>query len=230
MGPNSLPSPELLLTRIAELEERVRLLEVENRQLRDQLDESQRRAARQAAPFRRREAKKVPGGQKKRPGRPKGHKPAYRATPAHIDDHAEVPLAGCPGCGGAVAEVEAIEQIIEEIPPVRPRVTRLITYRGRCERCGEVHSSHPLQTSTATGAARVQLGPNAKAWALALNKQFGLTTRKTCRVLKGLVGLSLSPGGLALAARRAAEKVVPGYDQLVQEIRGSAAVFADETS
>jgi transposase len=230
MESNTPPSVEVLITCIAGLEERVRSLEAENRQLRDQLDESQRRAARQAAPFRRRETKNVPDGQKKRPGRPKGHKGSYRVTPAQIDDHAEVPLTGCPGCGGAVTELEPVVQLIEEIPTIRPRVTRLVTYRGQCQSCGEVHSSHPLPTSMATGAAKVQLGPNARAWALALNKQFGLTTRKTCRVLKGLVGLSLSPGGLAQAAQRAGEKVSSGYDQLVREIRSSAAVFADETS
>ena len=224
------PSLEVLLTRVAELEARVRSLETENRDLRDQLEEACRRAARQAAPFRRREAKKVPDGQKKKPGRAKGHVGSYRPLPPRYDEHVEVPLAACPCCGGAVDEVEAVEQFIEEIPPIRPRVTRLVTYRGRCAGCGEVHSSHPLQTSTATGAAATQLGPNARSWAIALNKQFGLTTRKTCRVLKGLVGLSLSPGGLAQAAQRTAEKVLPSFDALVQEVRAAAAVYVDETS
>ena len=224
------PTLEYLLARIAELEGKVRALEAENRGLRDRLDEAQRKAARQAAPFRRRETKKVPDGQKKRPGRPKGHKGSYRTLPAWYDEHVEVPLTACPGCGGAVGEVEPVEQFIEEIPPIRPRVTRLVTYRGRCAGCGEVHSSHPLQTSTATGAAQTQLGPNARAWAIALNKQFGLTTRKTCRVLKGLVGPSLSPGGLAQAAQRTAAKVLPGFEALAQEVRAAAAVYADETS
>jgi transposase len=205
-------------------------LEAENRDLRDQLEEARRRGARQAAPFRRREAKRVPDGQKKRPGRPKGHVGHYRPLPARYDEHVEVPLPACPGCGGVVREVEAVEQFIEEIPPIRPRVTRLVTYRGRCAGCGAVHSVHPLQTSTATGAAGAQLGPNARAWAIALNKQFGLTTRKTCRVLKGLVGLSLSPGGLASLAQRAATKVLPSFDAVVREVRAAAAVFADETS
>jgi hypothetical protein len=224
------PNLESLLTRIAELEEKVRALEAENRDLRDRLGEAQRQAARQAAPFRRRESKKVPDAQKKRPGRPKGHRGSFRTLPARYDDHVVVPLTACPGCGGAVERVEPIEQFIEEIPPIRPRVTRLVTYRGRCAGYGEVHSTHPLQTSTATGAAQVQLGPNARAWAIALNKQFGLTTHKTCRVLRGLAGLSLSPGGLAQAARRTAEKVLPSFDRLVQEVRAAAAVYADETS
>jgi transposase len=224
------PSIDQLVARIAELEEVVRRLVAENGVLRDQLDEANRRGARQAAPFRRPEARKVPDGLKKKPGRPGGHPGAHRRVPERVDEHVDVPIAGCPGCGGAVTDVEAVEQFIEEVPPVRPTVTRLVTYRGRCGSCGEVASTHPLQTSTATGAAKVQLGPNARAWAIALNKQFGLTTRKTCRVLEGLVGLTLSPGGLALAARRAAAKVAPSYDRLVRDIREAPAVFADETS
>src|SRR5262249_29096243 len=95
---------------------------------------------------------------------------------------------------------------------------------------GSVHSSHPLQTSHATGAAQVQLGPRARALALSLNKQFGLTMRTTCRVLKQLAGLTLSPGGLALAAQRTAQRVQPCFDSLVQDVRAAAAVFIDETS
>jgi hypothetical protein len=63
-----------------------------------------------------------------------------------------------------------------------------------------------------------------------LNKQYGLTTRKACRVLKQMVGLSLSPGGLALAAQRTAGRVVPSFDHLIEDVRGAAGVFADETS
>jgi hypothetical protein len=202
----------------------------EIRQLRERLDQAERASARQAAPFRRRESRKVPDGSRKRPGRPPGHPGMHRAVPAHVDEHVDVPLTGCPNCGGPVTALEPIEQFIEEIPPVRPRVTRLVTYRGRCAACGAVHSSHPLQTSTATGAAKVQLGPRARALAAGLNKQFGLTMRKTCRVLEHLAGLTLSPGGLALAVQRTANRVRSGFDSLVIEVRAAAAVFVDETS
>jgi hypothetical protein len=214
---------------VAALEQTVRDLLDRNRQLQEKLDERARAAARQAAPFRRRESQKVPEGSKKRPGRPPGHPGAHRAVPDHVDEHAVVPLTGCPHCGGPVTAVEAIEQFIEEIPPVRPHVTRLVTYRGRCAACGAVHRSHPLQTSTATGAAKARLGPRARALAAALNRQFGLTMRKTCRVLRLSAGLALSPGGLAQAVRRTAAKVAPAFDSLVLDVRGAAAVFADET-
>jgi transposase len=218
-----------LHARVAALEQTVRELLDQNRQLQEKLEEQARAAARQAAPFRRRESRKVSDGTKKRPGRPKGHPGVHRAVPGPIDDHTEVPLTGCPHCGGPVAEVEPVEQFIEEIPPIRPRVTRLVTYRGVCPTCGAVHSSHPLQTSMATGAAKAQLGPRAHALAAALNKQFGLTMRKACRVLRLFAGLTLSPGGLAQAVQRTAAKVLPAFDSLVTEVRAAGAVFADET-
>jgi hypothetical protein len=221
---------QALRARIAALEQTVQDLIDQNRQLQAQLDEQTRISARQAAPFRRRESRKVPDGSKKRPGRPPGHPGVHRAVPEHVDEHVEIPLTGCPHCGGPVTEVQAIEQFIEEIPPARPRVTRLVTYRGQCATCGAVHSSHPLQTSTATGATQTQLGPRAHALAAALNKQFGLTMRKTCRVLKLLAGLTLSPGGLAQAVQRTAAKVRPAFESLILDVRNAPAVYVDETS
>jgi hypothetical protein len=218
---------QTLRARLSELERTVRELLNQNQQLQEKCDQQAQAAARQAAPFRRRESRKVADDAKKRSGRRKGHLGVYRPVPDHIDDHADVPLTGCPRCGGPVTPVE---QFIEEIPPVRPRVTHLITYRGVCPTCGEVHSTHPLQTAMATGAAKTQLGPRAHALATALNKQYGLTMRKVCRVLHLFAGLKFSPGGLAQAVQRNATKVLPAFDSLVTEVRAADAVFADETS
>ena len=215
---------------VAELEKRIADLVAENKALRDQLDEAHRQAARQAAPFRRRDSKKVPDEKRKRPGRPKGHPGAHRAVPTHVDTEVEVPLPSCPHCGGAVEDLEPIEQFIEEIPPVRPTVTRLVTYRGQCPHCGEVQSTHPLKTSEATGAAKAQLGPRAQALAATLNKQHGMTMRTTCRVLDQIAGLRLTPGGLAQLVQRVGQKAEAAYEALILDIRAAAAVFIDETS
>jgi transposase len=215
---------------IAALEQRVADLAAENQTLRDQLDEAQRQAARQAAPFRRRASQKIPEAQRKRPGRPKGHPGVHRAVPTPIDEQVEVPLPACPHCGGAVAGVEPIEQFIAEIPVVRPRVTHLVTDRGQCPHCGAVPSTHPLKTSDATGAAQAQLGPRAQALAATLNKQHGLTMRTTCRVLAQVAGLRLSPGGLAQAVQRIGCKAAAPYAALIVAVRAAAAVFVDETS
>jgi len=59
---------EGLWQRIAELEKTILTLQDENRQLREQLEQERRKSARQTAPFRQRENKKVPNDPKKRPG------------------------------------------------------------------------------------------------------------------------------------------------------------------
>ncbi len=221
---------EELRAEIRRLKERIEFLEQENRQLREELEKAQQQMARQAAPFRREERKKIPPDKHKPAGRKPGHPGSYRKEPDHIDETIELPLNRCPHCSGPLTDIERMEQIIEEIPPVRPPVVKLITYRGRCPCCGMVETHHPLQTSYGQGAAKVQLGPRALALAACLNKVHGLTMRKTCRVLQDLCGLRITAGGLSQALLRIAGRVKGLYDGLVDTIRGSPAVFADETS
>jgi hypothetical protein len=108
---------------ITEPERRIADLAAENRAPRDQLEEAQRQAARQAASFRRRDSTKIPEAPRKRPGRPKGHPGVQRAVPAQVDEPVEVPLPAGPHCGGAVEGVEPIEPFIKHflsdlrIPP-----------------------------------------------------------------------------------------------------------------
>lgn len=221
---------QLLRCEIVRLNESVELLAKQNRQLQEQLEQMERAAMRQAAPFRRDEHNKIPPQQQKPPGQKVGHKGYCRKEPEHIDETIEMPLDNCPKCKGPVTDIERIEQVIEEIPPLRPYVTRLITYRGRCSACGIVWSHHPLQTSYGKGASKVQLGPRALALAACLNKFHGLTMRKTCKVLHDFCGLRITAGGLSQALCRVAWKVKGLYDNLLDDIRASPAVYADETS
>jgi len=210
-----------LRQRIAELEQKVL-------DLQDKLEEAVGRGLRQAAPFRVAEKRKKdnPG----QPGRKPGHKGVWRRRPDHVDERVEVPLDRCPQCGGPVYRVKPVEQYIEDIPQVRPHVTHLITYTGRCRQCGRVRTHHPLQTSIARGAAGVHLGPRALGLASDLSKRLGLTCRKTCEVLRAHFGLSVSPGGLVQALRRVSGRLEHAYEQLQAQIRASPTVYADETS
>jgi hypothetical protein len=61
-----------------------------------------------------------------------------------------------------------------------------------------------------------------------LNKQLGL--RKTYDVLHQLTGLTLSPGGRSQAIARAAERLQPDYDTLLEQVRHSGTLHSDETS
>jgi transposase len=223
--------------RIADLEAqlgaanaRVQTLEQELKRAMERLGELERSAHRQAGPFRRDPSGKIPPEQHKRPGRKPGHQGFFRSVPPQVDEQIDVPLERCPRCGGAVGGVTVLEQFIEEIPPVRPRVIRLTTRQGVCGCCGEVHSTHPLQMSQAGGCAKVQLGPRASALATLLNKGHGLTMRRTVAILRELWGLKLTPGALSQLVTRVAAKVGGDYNRLIEQLRRSAAVHADETS
>lgn len=205
------------------LEEALKRLE----QSEKRLEELERANKRQAAPFR------VPDKKRKevkaKPGRKKGHKPAFRKPPPTVDECAEVPLDRCPDCGGPVHGIKPVEQYILDIPQAKVHCLRLTTYRGNCAHCGEVRSVDPRQVSYATGAAGTHIGRNALAFAAALNKQYGITMRKTCTILQDWFGLQITPGGLSQALDRIAGRLQEPFGELVQQVRNAPAVHADET-
>jgi transposase len=235
--------PRLLdaaLTQVSQLQQRAQQLKAAREQIKAKeariaelealLESAQRAPYRQAAPFRVAQAKRAAAP--KPPGRPAGHPGACRPRPAQIDEEITVELRACPQCGQEQwRQPQEIEQFIEEIPVMRPRVTRLRTYEATCACCGLTTSSrHPLQVSQAIGAAAVHLGPRALAIAADLNKAKGLPMRKTCAVLHDHFGLRLTPGGLSQALARVAAKVEPQYVELREKLLQAPALYVDETS
>lgn len=215
--------------KIQELEKQIQDLNDRNNNLSGRLEELEKAAARQAAPFRiaDKHRKASPG----KPGRKPGHPGVHRAIPERVDEEIVVPLTQCPDCGQAVHKARAVVQYIEELPVVRPKVIKLITHQADCAHCQkEIRSTHPLQVSLAEGAAGVQLGPAALGLAAELNKKHGLTMRKTCAVLQQVFGLGLSPGGLSRALERLARKLELAYEKLRARLRDGPYVHSDETS
>jgi hypothetical protein len=180
-----------------------------------------------SAPFRIDDAKRA--RRPKRPGRTKGH-PGARRQPPPVTERIEVALPACPDCGGPVTGCRPVRQIIEELPEIRLRVVALTTWRGRCPSCGPVASRHPLQLSSAVGAAGVQVGPKALEVAARLRAEWHLPVRKVCAILEQLFGLRVTPGGLLHALGRVSERLRGEYEALEQQIRASAVVYSDETS
>jgi transposase len=143
-----------------------------------------------------------------------------------------VPLPDdCPCCGGELELERVADQYQEDIVvPVRAHVRRFRVGVGRCRRCGRrVRGRHPLQTSDALGAAGAQVGPHAVGLAAQLNKELGLPVAKVARVLGELCGVQVTAGGLYLALGRLAVAAAPTYAALIEGVRGSRAVAADET-
>ena len=80
---------------------------------------------------------------------------------------------------------------------------------------------HPLQTSDALGAAAVQLGPQALALAVLLNKQFGVSFGKIATLFRRRSALPVTPSALVRALHRAAAQSEPTYTALCETVRTS---------
>lgn len=204
--------------RIAELEARIAKLEA-----------LARGAKRQAAPF----SKGLPKADPKPPGRKSGEDYGThhrRAVPQRIDEVLEAPLPQqCPYCGEAVCQTHVAQQYQAEIP-------RRVVYRqfnvavGQCCGCRRrVQGRHPLQTSDALGAAASQIGPDAQALAVLLNKEAGLSHGKIQRFFEAAFDLKLCRSSPCRVMLRTAQRCEGVYHAIVRRVRQSPSAAPDET-
>jgi transposase len=215
---------------IGQLDARIEQLEAQVRQLTAQLHEALRASKRQAAPFSKGEPKTNP----KPPGRkaganygPKAHRPIPHGQPDQIID---VPLPErCPDCGGKMEQDRTAPQYQTDIPR-RPILRRFDIHIGHCACCGKrVQPRHPLQTSDALGAAASQLGPNAQAAMVHLNKHSGLSHDKIADYFRTLLGIVVTRSGVCQAMQRAARRCEPIYQRILAAVPQAPWIVPDET-
>lgn len=207
---------------VADLEARVAALEVK-------LAESLRAGKRQAAPFSKGPPKADPKTPGRKPGEGYGAK-ASRAVPPAIDEVLEAPLPDrCP-CGGAVVPDDAVEHQYQTEIPRKPIHRRFDVHVGHCTRCHRrVQGRHPLQTSDALGCCASQLGPDAQAAIVHLNKDAGLSHGKIATLFSTLFGIPLTRGGVCQAMLRVAGKCLPHYHAILRHVAQAPWIVPDET-
>lgn len=214
---------------ITQLQAQVTSLQLRVAQLEDQFAAASRAAKRQAAPF----SKGPPKQNPKRPGRKAGDNygtKAFRAPPPVIDEVHEAPLPKrCPDCNGMVLLEEVAHQYQTEIPR-RPIHRQFNVQVGHCTCCHRrVQGRHPLQTSDALGCCASQLGPDAQAAIVHLNKDAGLSQGKISRLFSTLFGIDLTRGGACQSMLRTAGKCLPHYHAIIRSIGQADWVVPDET-
>jgi transposase len=207
--------------RIADLEARIAALEAK-------LAELSRAAKRQAAPF----SKGPPKADARKPGRKSGKDygtQACRAIPTPIDEVLEAPLPDHCDCGGRIVP-DGIEHQYQTEIPRKPIHRQFNVHLGHCQRCGQrVQGRHPLQTSDALGCCASQLGPDAQAAIVHLNKDAGLSQNKISRLFGTVFGIPLTRGGVCQAMLRAAGRCLPHYHAIVLNVAAAPWIVPDET-
>lgn len=211
-------------------EDRVRVLERENAELRAKYQALHRK---QFKPNRKKtdevvEEKTGRAGKKKR-GAPVGHPGWTRSIPTRIDRIVSVPApAVCPHCGSnALRPEHTLHEHIQEDIIIKPTTitTKYVHEEAFCPCC--------RRSVVGTGPdeiANAPIGPLAKSTAGYLRYEIGISYRKVKRILDDLFGLSCVPASLVGFDRKTAKRGEPIYEDVREKIRATEVVHADETS
>ncbi len=214
-------------------DERIRVLERENAELKAKLQALHQR---QFRPNKKKHAEtggegasSRNEGKKKKRGAPLGHPGWVRPKPDHIDRTVHVPAPTiCPHCqSDELRPMEERTEHFQEDILIRPRttVTRYLHGQAFCTRC-----HHPVVQAGEDELLNTPIGPVAKSVALYLRYRIGIPYRKTAELFRELFGLNFVPASALLFDRKAAARGRPIYEDLRDKIRASDVVHADETS
>ena len=214
--------------RVERLERDREQLREENERLKRQLEDAQRAVKRQAAPFARGVRKRDPQRPGRKPGAAYGKRHS-KPIPDHVDDVIAVPAPARCSCGGALAFEKIESQYQQEI--VRKTIwKRFDVAICRCTVCHQrVHGRDPRQTSNAFGAAAVQLGPDALALAVTMNKALGMPHADVASVLRDGFGLCVNRSTICRAVERVAQRGEATWHALRDAARRSLVNAIDET-
>ena len=217
-------------------DERIRILERENAELKAKLQALHHR---QFKPNKRKDAdtggkdtesaSSSSEGEKKKRGAPVGHPGWVRPKPDRIDRTVDVPAPRiCPHCqSDDLTPMKEMTEHFQEDIVIQPRtlVTRYLHGQALCARC-----HRPVVQAGEGELLNAPIGPVAKSAALYLRYRIGIPYRKTAELFRELFGLKFVPASALGFDRKAAARGGPIYEDLHDKIRASNVVHADETS
>jgi transposase len=226
---------DVLDGRLKVRDERIRVLERENAELKAKLQALHRR---QFKPNKKKDeeragkdANRVSSSveKKKKRGAPVGHPGWVRPKPDHIDRTVDVPAPRiCPHCqSNHLTVIEEKTEHLQEDIVIRPRtlVTRYLHGQAFCAQC-----NRPVVQAGAGEMLNAPIGPVAKSVAIYLRYRIGISYRKTGELFRELLGLDFVPASALGFDRKAAVRGEPIYEDLRDKIRASDVVHGDETS
>jgi len=189
---------------------------------------SKNRKARQATPNSKEQVEPKARPAAKKRGAPTGHPPWTREVPQAIDRtiHIDAPCT-CPHCNQTTdLSRSGSTSYLQEDIVLRPKtvVTSYIHQTAYCPGCRrQVFAKQEGELAFAP------IGPEAKAAALYLRHEIKLPYRKIQQVMSKLFGLDFVPASSLGFEKRARHNGEPIYQDLMEKMRHSDIVHADET-
>lgn len=162
-----------------------------------------------------------------RPGR-RGRGGVGRALHESPDRVVDARLDACPHCAAAFAAGAQLPQLVYdriELPPVRPDVTRVRLFGGRCACCGK-RATAPAPAGLEPGSP---FGRSVEALAVYLHYAHAVGLERLRLLMAEVFGLSVSEGALSNMLARGRAPLTAAASAVAQAVRGSRVVCCDET-
>jgi transposase len=173
-------------------------------------------------------------GQK--PDRPSGDKPLRKSRPgfgraleANPDRVVDATLDACPHCAAAFPmEQQTPQQVYDriELPPIKPDITRVRLFGGRCACCGE-RATAPAPSGMEPGSP---FGQSIAALVIYLHYAHAIGLERLAALMGDIFGLAISEGAISNMLARAREPLLAAAATIGATVTASPVVCSDETS
>ena len=158
-------------------------------------------------------------------GRAGGGRPLHPTPDQVIIARAKV----CPQCGAEVSEAGPSLQAVYdkiELPPIKPIITRVEQYGGRCAGCGQPYVA-PVPAGMEPGTP---FGASVQSLATYLRYTHAISYERLSALLAQVFGLDISEGGLAHLFQMVKGRLDQRVADILTRLRSSRLICRDETS
>jgi len=178
----------------------------------------------------------LPPSKGQKPDRPMGEKPPRKSRPGfgrtlhpNPDRVIDARLTACPKCQAAFPEIcQTPQQIYEriELPPIKPDVTQVRLFGGRCACCGErVVAAAPAGLEPGS-----PFGQSIAALVVYLHYAHAIGMERLAMLMEEIFSLTLSEGAISNMLARARESLLAAAATIRATVLASPVVCSDETS
>ena len=152
-----------------------------------------------------------------------------RPLPPDPDQVIIAKAKGCPHCGQEVSAAgQSLQAVYDkiEVPPVKPIVTRVEQYGGRCAGCGQPYVA-PVPVGMEPGTP---FGTSVQSLATYLRYTHAISYERLSALFAQVFGLGISEGGLANLFRVVKGRLDQRVAEILARLRSSRLICSDETS
>lgn len=215
-----------LLDTLSDLFRRLEKLEIENKQLKERLNNnSSNSSLPPSKDFKKKKNKKMPS--KNKGGGQKGHDGHFRALldSKEVDHIVNCKLVDFCACGGEISAKEDFQRHqVHELPEIKLHVTEYRLEKGCCQTCGHNHVA-PLPNGITWGIT----GPKLSAYMSHMVSKYQLSRRELKEFLKEQFNFTISMGTVFNKQKIVNNALEVPTRELLSAIKESTNINVDET-